>query len=148
MDISVILSASSRSQTLSKALASVAAQELRDPTKGKVLGVDNNSQEKTRKVVDEFCRCPGRFRYLFEPKPGKSHALNAGIQNAPGNALTFIDENVILGRMWLQNLTAAVRKGEWVGVGGRILSEQTFTPPHWIALQSCTGKVAVRTELT
>ncbi len=136
MDVTVILCTFNRSQSLSKALASVAAQVLAEGVGWEVLVVDNNSRDKTREVVDEFHRrYPNRFRYLYEPQQGKSHALNAGIQNARGSVLAFIDDDVVVESTWLESLTSALRRGECAGVGGRILPERTFAPPHWIPLQ-------------
>jgi GT2 family glycosyltransferase len=97
--------------------------------------VDNNSNDQTHEVVEDFsCRHPGRFRYLFEPKPGKSHALNAGIREAHGDILAFIDDDVIVERNWLRNLTAALDGNAWAGAGGRILPEKTFSHPPWLPL--------------
>ncbi|MGA7909369.1 MAG: glycosyltransferase [Candidatus Sulfotelmatobacter sp.] len=136
MDITVILCTFNRSQSLSKALASIAVQELPHQVTWEVLVVDNNSRDQTRSVVEEFCRkYPNRYRYVFEPRQGKSHALNAGIREASGEVLAFLDDDVMAEPTWLQNLTVPLRQGECAGVGGRILPEKTFTPPHWIPLQ-------------
>ncbi len=85
MKISVILCTHNRCQSLAKALNSLAALTLPESVEWEVLVVDNNSSDGTREVVQrDFCgRYPGRFRYLFEPQPGKSYALNAGIRQAP-----------------------------------------------------------------
>ncbi len=83
MNITVILCTYNRCLTLPKALKSVAASTLPKSVDWDVLVVDNNSNDQTRGVVEEFSsRHPGRFRYLFESKPCKSHALNAGIRAA------------------------------------------------------------------
>ena len=67
-----------------------------------MLVVDNNSSDQTREVVEEFAdRYPGRFRYLFEPQPGKSYALNSGIREARGTVLAFIDDDVTVEPSWL-----------------------------------------------
>ncbi len=98
--------------------------------------VDNNSRDETRAVVEDFCRrYPDRFRYFFEPQPGKSYALNAGIREARGDVLAFCDDDVTVEPTWLQNLTAALRNGEWVGSGGRVLPERNFSLPHWLTLE-------------
>jgi glycosyltransferase involved in cell wall biosynthesis len=136
MNITVILCTYNRSQSLSKALDSVAVSTLPKSVEWEVLVVDNNSKDQTREVIEEYCRrYPGRFRYLFEPQPGKSHALKTGIQEAQGDILAFMDDDVIVEPTWLQNLTTALHDGQWVGAGGRILPEQTFSPPRWLPLQ-------------
>jgi glycosyltransferase involved in cell wall biosynthesis len=134
--ISVILCTYNRCQSLSKALASVAASTLPKSVEWEVLVVDNNSTDQTREVVEDYCRRhPGQFRYLFEAQQGKSHALTTGVQNARGDILAFMDDDVTVEATWLQNLTAALQDGQWVGAGGRILPEQTFSPPRWLRLQ-------------
>jgi len=133
VNITVILCTNNRCQTLLKALSSVAASEIPESVEWEVLVVDNNSSDQTRQVVQGFCsRYPGRFRYLFEPQPGKSYALNAGIRDARGQILAFMDDDVMVERSWLQNLTASLHKGEWTGSGGRILPEPEFSPPPWL----------------
>jgi glycosyltransferase involved in cell wall biosynthesis len=123
------------------ALESVAASQLPDSISWEVLVLDNNSTDKTRDVVKKFGRrYPGRFRYLFEPQQGKSHALNTGIREARGEILAFMDDDVIVDTKWLQNLTAVFQKEDWAGSGGRILPERTFTPPTWLSLE---GKYAL-----
>jgi glycosyltransferase involved in cell wall biosynthesis len=133
--ITVILCTYNRCQTLAKALQSVAVSEMPTSTVWEVLVVDNNSHDETRQLVEDCARRhPGRFRYLFEPKAGKSHALNAGICEAHGDVLAFIDDDVIVERNWLRNLTAALDGGAWAGAGGRILPEKDFSPPPWLPL--------------
>jgi glycosyltransferase involved in cell wall biosynthesis len=135
MKITVVLCTYNRCQSLAKALASAAALTLPDSVEWEVLVVDNNSRDQTREVVEDFCgRYPGRFRYLFEPQPGKSYALNAGIREARGDVLAFMDDDVTVERSWLQNLTAGLQDSEWAGAGGRILPIWTSSPPRWLPL--------------
>lgn len=101
-----------------------------------VLVVDNNSTDQTQPVVEEFSRRhPGRFRYLYEPQPGKSFALNSGIREARGDVLAFMDDDVTVEPTWLQNVTAPLYSGQWAGVGGRILAQWPSPPPHWVPLE-------------
>jgi glycosyltransferase involved in cell wall biosynthesis len=135
MHITVILCTFNRCISLHKALDSVAAQQLPEFVQWEVIVVDNNSRDKTREVVDEYCRrYPGRFRYLFEPQQGLSRARNAGIRDARGEIIAFIDDDVIAEPIWLQNLTASLLDGKWAGAGGRIRPPVEFSPPHWLTL--------------
>ena len=85
MKITVILCTYNRCKRLAKALESVAASALPASVDWEVLVVDNNSKDETRQVIEEFCeRYPARFRYVFEPRQGKSNALNTGIREARG----------------------------------------------------------------
>jgi glycosyltransferase involved in cell wall biosynthesis len=135
MKITVILCTYNRWQSLAKALESAAALKLPESDKWEILVVDNNSTDKTREVVDNFRqRYPGRFRYLFEPQQGKSHALNAGIREAHADVLAFMDDDVTVDPGWLKNLTASLDDDHWAGAGGRILPQHTLKPPSWLSL--------------
>src|SRR6266852_7424384 len=114
MKITVIICTFNRCRSLSKALDSVAAQVLPESIEWKVIVVDNNSSDQTRELAEDYSRrYPGRFRYLFEPQQGKSHALNTGIREARGEILAFMDDDVIVDTKWLQNLTAVFQKEGW-----------------------------------
>jgi glucosyl-dolichyl phosphate glucuronosyltransferase len=133
MNITVILCTYNRCQILVKALTSVALSRLPESIAWEVLVVDNNSRDRTRDVVADFCRrYPARFRYLFESRPGKSYALNSGIAEAQGDIVAFMDDDVTVEPMWLQNLTAPLLESNWAGCGGRILPVWNCTPPRWL----------------
>ena len=122
MKISVILCTYNRCQSLAKALESVAGSTLPDAVDWEVLVIDNNSGDQTRTVVEQASALHlGRFRYIFEPRPGKSHALNTGILAAHGNVLAFVDDDVTVEPTWLQSLTAPLDDEHLAGSGGRIL---------------------------
>lgn len=141
MKISVILCTHNGGRNLAKTLDSLAVLELPGMVDWEVLVVDNNSRDRTREVVNDFCcRYPTRFRYLCEPLPGKSYALNTGIRAARGDILAFLDDDVTVEPEWLHNITAALRNGEWAGAGGRTLPEGSFSPPRWL---SCEGRYAL-----
>ena len=133
MKVTVILCTYNRSKSLIKALTSVANSIVPDSVAWEVLVVDNNSVDKTREVVEEFCRkYPRRFRHLFEARQGKSHALNSGIRATDADVLAFMDDDVEVDTYWLGNLTKALQSGPWSGAGGRILAEAGFVPPRWM----------------
>ena len=132
MNTTVILCTYNRGQSLAKALESLARSEMPSSVQWDVLVVDNNSKDDTREVVEGFCeRFPGLFRYVFEPRQGKSYALNTGIREARGDVLAFTDDDVFVEPTWLQNLTAGLLEGKWAGAGGRVASDRSFSPPRW-----------------
>jgi len=140
MRVTVILCTLNRCHILPVALESVAASRLPGSVEWEVLVVDNNSRDATRRVVEDFCsRYPARFVYLYESQPGKSYALNAGIREARGDILAFMDDDVTVEQTWLRNLTECLDKGEWAGSGGRTLAAQPVSPPRWLALDGPYG---------
>jgi glycosyltransferase involved in cell wall biosynthesis len=133
MKITLIVCTYNRCQTLAKALNSAAALTLPESTEWEVLVVDNNSRDQTRAIAEQFCsRHLGRFRYLFEPVPGKSHGLNSGIREARGDILAFMDDDVTVEPAWLHNLTAPLHDSRWAGSGGPIFPEWLRPPPRWL----------------
>jgi glycosyltransferase involved in cell wall biosynthesis len=135
MNITLIVCTFNRCQELAKALSSAAAQTLTDSIEWEVLVVDNNSSDQTHEIVEGFRReYPGRFRYIFEPRQGKSFALNTGIREARGDILAFTDDDVTVDPGWLQNITSALHDGKWAGAGGRTFPDKTFKPPRWMEL--------------
>lgn len=133
MKITVVICTFNRCESLARALASAACLTVPASVAWEVLVVNNNSTDQTRDVVEEFARRhPGRFRYLFEPRPGKSYALGTGIREALGDVLAFIDDDVTVEPTWLQNLTGSLHNGNWIGAGGRILPRWNSPPPSWL----------------
>jgi len=133
MKISVILCTFNRSQSLAKTLDTLAKSTLPESVEWEVLIIDNNSGDATREVAEEFClRHAAHFRYIFEAKAGKSHALNRGILEASGDVLAFTDDDVTVESTWIQNLTAHLNNGKCAGAAGRTLPERAFRTPNWL----------------
>ncbi len=151
MLISVILCTYDRCLYLRKVLDSIAGSVLPDSVEWEVLVVDNNSTDQTSEVANEFAgRYPGRFRYISEPRQGKSYALNTGIRESRGNVLAFVDDDLTVEPTWLRNLTQALDDGKWAGAGGRTLLAEPFSPPRWLALKgpySMGGVLAAQFDL-
>jgi glycosyltransferase involved in cell wall biosynthesis len=144
--ISVLLCTYNRSKTLGAAIESVAVQVMPESLSWEIVVVDNNSTDQTRQVVECLQRrFPERIRYTFEPRQGVSYARNAGIREGRGEILAFIDDDETASSGWLQNLTANLHSGEWVGAGGRVLPPPSFSPPDWLLTPraSTTGPLAV-----
>src|SRR5580658_5764767 len=105
MRVTVILCTFNRCRSLARALESLAVQRTHALLDWSVLVVDNHSSDQTLEVVGDFCRRdPGHVAYLHAPQSGKSYALNAGIREARGEILAFVDDDVIAEPTWLQNL--------------------------------------------
>ena len=133
LDITVVLCTYNRCNSLAAALESVAVSRLPPSVSWEVFVVDNNSTDQTREVIEGFAfRNPGRFRYSFEPRPGKSNALNSAISNSNARILAFMDDDVLVEPDWLHMLTRIFDDPEYAGAGGRILPESEFTPPTWL----------------
>lgn len=135
MKITVILATYNRCESLRTTLSCLSKQVLPEETTWEILVVDNHSSDGTRAVVEEFCRrYPDRYRYLFEPRPGKSRALNTAIRESDNEVLAFIDDDVTVDPNWLDRLTAPLQSSEWSGAGGPVLLRWSCPPPDWMPL--------------
>ena len=133
MKVAVILCTYNRCESLATALASVAASTVPASITWEVLVVDNNSKDRTRDIVEDFARrYPGRFRYVFESRQGKSHALNTGIREANADVLAFTDDDVTVEPSWLARLTEPLQSKSWAGSGGRIFPVWNAERPKWL----------------
>ena len=137
MDITVIVCTFNRSGLLQTALETIAASEVPAGVGWEILVADNNSNDGTRAVVEGFIRLhPGRFRYVFEPRHGKSNALNTAISAARGDVLAFADDDIIVHPQWLYALTAPLVNGPCMGSGGRVVAEWKSAAPAWLDTES------------
>ena len=134
MKVTAILCTYNRCASLKKTLDSLAVSKAPSAIDWQVLVVDNNSKDDTRAVAESFAaREPARFRYLFEPRQGKSYALNSGIAAAEAaDVLAFVDDDVVVEPEWLGNLVAPLVDTAWSGTGGKILPEAGFHSPAWL----------------
>jgi len=74
-----------------------------------VLVVDNNSSDGTREVVmSRVADFPVRLTYLFEPRQGKSLALNTGLAATQASFVAFTDDDVMVPPGWLEAACGAM----------------------------------------
>jgi len=133
MDVTVILCTFNRCESLGVALKSVSVSQMPEFVSWEVLVVDNNSTDRTRAVAAEYeAKYPGRFRYVFESRPGKSNALNTAVRETIAPILAFMDDDVQVQPDWLYMLTRIFADLRYVGAGGRILPESQFAAPAWL----------------
>jgi glucosyl-dolichyl phosphate glucuronosyltransferase len=130
----VVLCTYNRAQSLGKTIESVVTQTMPLSLEWELVVVDNNSQDETRHVVEDFQRrYPNRIRYLFEAQQGISYARNTGVHAGRGDVLAFIDDDETADPGWLQNLTANLFGGEWLGAGGRVVPQWNGYRPRWVS---------------
>jgi glycosyltransferase involved in cell wall biosynthesis len=104
MDISLIICTRDRCQQLVRCLQSVRGITFERPWE--LIVVDNGSVDETAAVVRQFIgNAEVSSAYVFEPKLGKSNALNKAIELARGKILAFTDDDCypapdFLSRVW------------------------------------------------
>jgi glycosyltransferase involved in cell wall biosynthesis len=133
MQLDVIVPTYNRQSLLERALQSLLAAELPLGLDVQITVVDNNSRDKTLSLVDSFKPCfNGRLNYLFEPKQGKSQALNTGIAATSGELVGMIDDDEEIDRSWFLRVNEIFTRNEADFVGGPYVPRWGAPPPAWL----------------
>ncbi|MFH2069038.1 MAG: glycosyltransferase [Candidatus Omnitrophota bacterium] len=141
IDISIIICVYNGGEFFKKNIESAGRLKIPDKTGVEFLFVDNNSTDGSGEIIKEYARkSPGKFRYLFEPTPGKSYALNLAIREAGGEILAFTDADTILPEDWLLRIKDGFEKHDCVALGGKILPAWETRPPAWLVKDIKSGK--------
>jgi glycosyltransferase involved in cell wall biosynthesis len=133
MQASIIVATYNRARMLGECLDALARQQGVPGGSWDIVIVDNNSADGTRDVVAlGAASAPVPVHYVFEPRQGKSHALNAGIAQASGDILAFTDDDVLVPPEWLASIVRAMDAWAADILGGRILPKWEHVPPRWL----------------
>jgi GT2 family glycosyltransferase len=137
--VSIILACYNGAATLPRTLAALAKLEHPDFAL-ELLLVDNASNDATPVLMQEFAaKYPAR--YVSEPKPGRSNALNTGIQLATGELLVFTDDDVIPDPQWVAAFVDAYRRRPDVAAfAGQIRLDWPKKPTRWLATLEQMGR--------
>lgn len=103
-----------------------------------VIVVDNNSSDGTRAVLEELAPTfPVPLLHLFEPKQGKSYALNTGLLHARGDVIAFTDDDVTITTGWLDAACAPLETDATLSyTGGPVWPLWGAEPPAWFNRES------------
>lgn len=134
MKLNVIIATFNRAPVLRKALASLFEAE-RTPDLEVVVTIVDTSTDETRQVVEGFQKRGGlEVRYIFEPRRGKSRALNTGIEQSDADLIGLTDDDIEVAPDWFVEI-ARLFGGRWDEIdyaGGRVLPRWEVPPPSWL----------------
>ena len=132
MKVTVAICTWNRAALLDQTLDEMALLEVPDSVDWELIVANNNCTDNTDEVIARHAdRLP--VRRLFEPKPGKSHALNLASAEARGELILWTDDDVLVDRSWLAEYVTAAR--QWpnaVFFGGPIEPWFDGQPPAWL----------------
>jgi glycosyltransferase involved in cell wall biosynthesis len=132
MRLDVILPTHNRSALLGRALDSLLAAEVPPDLNVHVIVVNNNCTDDTQELLQaRMSDFGGRLSSLFEPRLGKPHALNAGIERTDGDLIGLIDDDEQIDAAWYLCIANAFRSGTLDFIGGRCLPRWGTSPPAW-----------------
>jgi glycosyltransferase involved in cell wall biosynthesis len=141
----VVIATYNRARWLEGTLESLMRMDYRRPWD--IVVVDNNSTDDTPLVIGKYASAgPVPILQLFEPRQGKSYALNTALAHARGDIIAFTDDDVDLDVGWLSaayNLLEANPAADYVG--GPVMPIWGKEPPPWLDRQrgDLWGAVAI-----
>jgi glycosyltransferase involved in cell wall biosynthesis len=98
-----------------------------------ILVIDNNCSDHTAQVVAKFSmKGPLPVGRVVETKQGLSHARNRGIEEASGEHLIYLDDDMIVDPEWLEGYVEAQRILQPDCVVGPVEPLFEEPPPAWM----------------
>jgi len=74
---------------------------------------------------------PSDIKIVISSERGLSYARNAGIKNATGDIVAFIDDDAFADKQWLEYLIANYKDPQIMGVGGLVNARWDDKRPFW-----------------
>lgn len=146
MFVSIAICTFNRAQSLRRTLDSLVVMRVPTDIAWEIVIVNNNSTDHTDNVISEYVeRLP--VRREFEPRTGKSNALNRAIDVARGDYILWTDDDVVVDPGWLTAYVEAFRRWPEAAVfGGRITPRYEPPAARWImqAEAVLVGPYAIR----
>ena len=127
MKISIVIPTHNRADTLRNAMDSVL--QLQGEADFEFVIVDNNSTDHTRQVVESYAPLA---KYVFEGNTSFTMARKAGADNASGDILLYLDDDVLVRSGSLRRIVEVFTKYPDCGlIAGRIDPKYMQAPPPW-----------------
>jgi glycosyltransferase involved in cell wall biosynthesis len=118
--ISIIICSRDRAESLKETLRALGETAVPADMAVEVLVVDNGSRDRTRTVVRQTNLWGRAPRYLVEPRSGTAQARNAGLAEAQGDVLLWLDDDIRPGRSWIEAMCRPILEGRADALAGRI----------------------------
>lgn len=113
--VSIVIPCYNSEKTLKQCLNSVLNQSYKNY---EIILVDNNSTDKTKKIIFKFKEKNKRIKYLFEKKIARGAARNFGEKNAKGEIILMTDSDCIVPKNWIQEMIKPIVEENTVAVQG------------------------------
>ncbi|MFI7450583.1 glycosyltransferase family 2 protein [Nonomuraea sp. NPDC049714] len=143
--LSVIVPFHNVGKYLGPCLDSLAAQRFRD---FEVICVDDGSRDDGAAVVAARAAADGRIRLIQQANLGVGRARNAGVREASGRYLAFVDGDDMVPRAAFQRLVTSLEStGSDLACGNVMRLHRNLLVPSW-AHREAFAEPAARTHIT
>ena len=145
INISVIICTYNRANSLADTLSCLTRQSY-NIENWELIVVDNNSNDNTKEIIDEYSKKLPNLTYKFESQQGLSYARNLGINSAHGEIIVFTDDDVLPETDWLVQIQTNMEKYLCDACGGYIAPKWEVPPPPWLT-EIFYGFLAIKTDI-
>ncbi|MEN2413833.1 glycosyltransferase family 2 protein [Flavobacterium mesophilum] len=98
-----------------------------------ILIIDNNSKDQTVNIKQEYLG-NNHVKYFLELKQGLSHARNRGLNEALGDILIYLDDDIELVSNYFKTCDAIFANKDIIISGGKVLPHK-INIPAWLPLK-------------
>lgn len=133
--LSLVISTRDRAEFLQPFLASLEKIATRQPWE--LIIVDNGSVDETWVLLARFAsRAPTRIALVREPRPGLSHARNAGVRATAGEIVCFTDDDCYPRPDFVDSVLEVFEDADIGFMGGQILLHDPEDAPVCITTRT------------
>jgi glycosyltransferase involved in cell wall biosynthesis len=100
-----------------------------------LLVIDNNSTDDTRDVVASFMASSPAPMRIVETRPGLDHGRNRAVDEARGDVIVLVDDDILMEPDWLSQIVApfSSQDSHSIGVvGGEVIPVFPDGIPSWL----------------
>jgi len=121
-DISVIIPTYNRAKIIGKTVRSIlsVSEKIKE-----IIIVDQSKDRETEKVIKQFAN--KKIKYVFSKPPSITIARNLGVKKAKGRIICFLDDDIILGKGYFENILHIFNKYEHAKAVGGFIAEESGT---------------------
>jgi glucosyl-dolichyl phosphate glucuronosyltransferase len=135
LSISIVISTHNRASVLRQTLDQLAKVKVGADWQPELILVDNASSDNTAAVMRSARFENMNAHYLYEPRKGKSNALNAALRHAKGEIILFTDDDVSISEDWLEKMVERFTQDQADAVVGKILLADHLDRPWLTRIQ-------------
>ena len=127
--LSVVIPSLNRAETLARTIDRIQQQTVSRETY-EVLVINNNSTDHTQSVLSQKVALYPNLRAFTQAKPGAAATRNVGIQEAAGDLILFIDDDIFADQGLIENHLNYHEKNDNASVIGKVVYpwEQSTDP--------------------
>jgi glucosyl-dolichyl phosphate glucuronosyltransferase len=133
--ISIIISTYNRASALKQTLEALGRSKINPRWQVDVMVVDNASTDDTAAVIRGAKFANLTVEYVYEPRKGKSNALNTAFRRTEGEIILLTDDDVSVAEDWVEQMIAAFDHDQADAVVGKIVLAENLCRPWLSPLQ-------------